>query len=167
LPATAAYVVAVAVGLAVILWVGSRAGKTHKAASPRFVRPIPIVAQGGVAGHAAVIGAPATSRVLAMLELKSALEEDLCRLLDLDQAPPHDILLQKVAAQSLLDAEGLGQLKQLLLRMANVETIVLARRGSPVERVRDREVLAAAKTVKNLLREAEAAKLSVREKAAS
>jgi hypothetical protein len=88
-------------------------------------------------------------------------------MLDLEQAPPHDILLQKVAAHGFLDAEGLRQLKQLLLRMANVETIVLARRGSPVERVRDREVLAAAKTVKNLLRAAEAAKHAVRERAAS
>ena len=54
----------------------ARAGRTS-AAVPRFVRRVPPAAQGGVAGHAAVIAAPGTSRVLAMLELKSALEEDL------------------------------------------------------------------------------------------
>jgi hypothetical protein len=156
LPSTAAYLMAVAVGLAVILWVGSRAAKTHRAVPPRFVRSIPIVAQGGVAGHAAVIGAPSTSRVLAMLELKSALEEDLCGLLDLEQAPPHDVLLQKVRSAGLLDEEGLRVLKQLLLRMANVETIVLSRRGSALERIRDREVLATAAMVRNLLQAAHA-----------
>lgn len=153
-PAWLAYLIAGAVGLAVILWVGARAGKTHKPVPPRFVRKIPIVAQGGVAGHAAVIGAQQTSRVLAMLELKSALEEDLCGLLDLDAAPSHDVLLKKVAVRGLLDAEGLRVLRRLLLRMANVEMIVLARRGTALERIRDREVIQTATTVKNILQTA-------------
>ena len=53
-------------------------------------------AQGGVAGHAAVIAAPGTSRVLAMLELKSALEEELSTRLGLDRPPPHDELVARV-----------------------------------------------------------------------
>ena len=51
-----AYLVALAVGLGVVVWTSSRAGRTHKAVVPRFVRPMPARAQGGVAGHAAVIG---------------------------------------------------------------------------------------------------------------
>ena len=154
LSATATYILAVVLGLAVVLWVGSRAGRTHRAAPPRFVRPIAIVAQGGVAGHAAVIGAPSTSRVLAMLEMKSALEEDLCGMLDLDQAPPHDVLVQKVREAGLLGADGLHTLKALLLRMAKVETTVLAARGVASKSeagIRDREVIATAKAVKSIL----------------
>ena len=88
-----AYLLAVIVGLGIVMWTGSRAGRTHKAAPPRFTRPIPLAAQGGVAGHAAVIGGHGTSRLLAMLELKSALEEDLCSALGLEENPGHEELV--------------------------------------------------------------------------
>jgi hypothetical protein len=148
LPATLAYIVAVIVGLAIVIWVGTRAGKTHKPTPPRFTRTIPLVAQGGVAGHAAVIGAPATSRVLAMLELKSALEEDLCGLLDLDQHPGAEALISRAASSRLLEQRELSQLKALLVRMANVETLVIARRPAAI---RDGEVVAAAAAVRHIL----------------
>jgi hypothetical protein len=175
LPAAAAYAVAIAVALGLVLWVGSRAGKTHRASPPRFVRPIPLVAQGGVAGHAAVIASPATSRVLAMLELKSALEEDLAHLLGLDRPgfhegdavmPGHEELLRKVGEARLLDEDGMRALKQLLLRMANVETILLSRRGSALDKIRDREVIATAKAVQRILAEAHRAAAHAKEKAA-
>jgi hypothetical protein len=158
MPSTLAYLAAVAVGLAVVLWVGSRAGKPHKATPPRFVRPVPLVSQGGVAGHAAVIGAPPTSRVLAMLELKSALEEDLCGLLDLDHAPAADVLQSKLREGGLLDEERLRVLRRLLLRMADVETMVISRRAPGLDRVRDREVVQASRLVGDLLGAAHAAK---------
>jgi hypothetical protein len=167
MPSTLAYFVAVAVGLAVVLWVGSRAGKPHKPSPPRFVRKVPLVAQGGVAGHAAVIGAPPTSRVLAMLELKSALEEDLCGLLDLDQAPGADVLMKKLAAAGLLDEERLRVLRRLLLRMANVETMVMSRRAPGLSRVRDREVVQASRQVADLLGAAHAAAAGRAERAAA
>src|SRR5262249_36826153 len=71
LPSALAWSAAIALGLALVIWVGSRAGRLHKPVVPRFVRRIPAVAQGGVAGHAAVIAAPQTTRILAVLELKS------------------------------------------------------------------------------------------------
>ncbi|MBN9159337.1 MAG: DUF4350 domain-containing protein, partial [Myxococcales bacterium] len=80
LPSILAWSASIALGLALVVWVGSRAGRLHKPIVPRFVRRVPAVAQGGVAGHAAVIGAPQTTRVLAVLELKSALEEQLTTL---------------------------------------------------------------------------------------
>ena len=81
------YVVALAVGVGIIVWTGARAGRTHKHTAPRFTRTVPVVAQGGIAGHAAVLGAPGTSRALAILELKSALEEELATRLGLERAP--------------------------------------------------------------------------------
>ena len=158
MPSGTAYAFAVAVGLGVIVWVGSRAGRLHKASTPRFTRRIPLAAQGGVAGHAAVIAAPQTSRVLAVLELKSELEEDLCKTLGLDQNPGHEALVGLIAARRLLDAEGLRSLKALLLRMASAETMVLSQRANAMPPFRDREVLAVARTVKQML-------LAVHEKA--
>jgi hypothetical protein len=156
-PSAIAYALAVALGLALVVWVGSRAGRLHKPVTPRFVRKTPSVAQGGVAGHAAVIAAPQTSRVLAILELKSALEEQLTSILGLPKVPGHQDLLTQVAARGLLDTEGVHTLRRLLLRMSNVETMVVFQRsGGMVQPIRDNEVVSIARTVKELLQSAEA-----------
>jgi hypothetical protein len=152
MPSWLAYGLAVAVGLALVVWVGSRAGRLHKPITPRFVRKTPAVAQGGVAGHAAVIAAPQTSRVLAVLELKSALEEQLTSILGLPKVPGHTELMAQVEARGLLDAEGVVALRRLLLRMSNVETMVVFQRsGGMVQPIRDNEVVSIARTVKQLL----------------
>ena len=156
-PSWLAYAVACALGLALVIWVGSRAGRLHKPVTPRFVRKTPAVAQGGVAGHAAVIAAPQTSRVLAVLELKSALEEQLTAILGLSKVPGHTELLSQVGARGLLDSEGVVALRRLLLRMSNVETMVVFQRsGGIVQPIRDNEVVSIARTVKQLLEAAEA-----------
>ena len=152
LPSVLAYSAAVALGLALVIWVGSRAGRVHKPIVPRVVRNVPAVAQGGVAGHAAVIGAPQTTRVLAILELKSALEEQLTTLLGLSKVPGHQDLLSQISTRGLLDAEGVHALRRVLLRMSNVETMVVFQRsGGMVQSVRDHEVVTIARTVKQLL----------------
>jgi hypothetical protein len=152
LPPSVAYAAAIAVGLALVVWVGARAGKLHRPTSPRFARRIPTVAQGGLAGHAAVLAAPQTSRVLAVLELKAALEEELCALLGLEKTPAHDRLLAEIAEKSVLDAEGLHTLRRLLLRMSTVETMVVFQRsGGMAQGVRDAEVLSIASTVQAVL----------------
>lgn len=151
-PAALAYALAVAIGLALVVWVGSRAGRLHKPIVPRFVRRVPAVAQGGVAGHAAVIAAPATSRILAVLELKSALEEQLTSIMGLAKVPPHKDMLEAVERRGLLDAEGVHTLRRLLLRMSNVETMVVFQRsGGMVQAIRDNEVVSIAKTVRQIL----------------
>jgi hypothetical protein len=151
MPAGMAYGLAIAVGLGVVVWIGSRAGRTHKGSIPRFTRSIPLAGQGGVAGHAAVIGAPNTSRVLAVLELKSALEEDICQSLGLDENPGHVAIVALLGERGLLDAEGVRSLKALLLRMASIETMVLSQRASAMPPIRDREVLAVSRAVKSIL----------------
>lgn len=162
LPSTIAYPLAIAIGLALVVWVGSRAGRLHKPVTPRFVRKTPAVAQGGVAGHAAVIAAPQTSRVLAVLELKSALEEQLTSILGLSKVPGHTELMAQVTSRRLLDAEGVVALRRLLLRMSNVETMVVFQRsGGMVQPIRDNEVVSIARTVKQLLDAAAASQATV------
>ncbi|MBX3234059.1 MAG: DUF4350 domain-containing protein [Labilithrix sp.] len=152
LPAILAWSASIALGLALVVWVGSRAGRLHKPLVPRFTRRVPAVAQGGVAGHAAVIGAPQTTRVLAILELKSALEEQMAQVLGLTKVPGHQELLTQIGERNLLDAEGMIALRKLLLRMANVETMVVFQRsGGMVQSVRDQEVVSIARSVKQLV----------------
>jgi hypothetical protein len=152
MPSLAAYLVALAVGLGVVVWTSARAGRPHKAVVPRFVRGVPAVAQGGVAGHAAIIAAPGTSRVLAMLELKSALEEDLSTRLGLDRPPSHEELVAKVRAAGLLDETHVASLARLLAHLSRIEALLLMRRRGSVERVGDADVMAVAARVHELLR---------------
>jgi hypothetical protein len=148
---TAAYILAVFLGLGTILWIGQRAGRLHKPVAPRLTRPIPLVAQGGLAGHAAVVAAPTTSRVLAMMELKSALVEELCMVLGLEERPMEEAILAELRQRGLLDAEGLHKLRQLLLRLSNIETMVLSQRAAAMQPIRDREVLYVANAAKGIL----------------
>jgi hypothetical protein len=151
MPPLAAYLIALAVGLGVVVWASARAGRTHRAVTPRFVRRVPTVAQGGVAGHAAIIAAPGTSRVLAILELKSALEEDLATRLGLDRPPPHDELVKRALAEGLLDAEHTAALAKLLANLTRVENLLVMRRRGAVGRVRDADVVAFAERVRDVL----------------
>jgi hypothetical protein len=150
-PPLVAYVTAVAVGLGLIVWIGSRAGRPHVPASPRYTRSIPLVAQGGMAGHVAVISAPGTSRVLAMLEVKSALEDDLCEVLGLERNPGHEELVKELGKRRLLDDRERAELRALLLVLARTETLVLSRRGSSLGAVRDGEVVEAARVARRIV----------------
>ncbi len=149
-----AYASAALVSLGIGLWIWRNAGRTHDPVPPRFTRAIPLAAQGGVAGHAAVLGAPKTARALAMLEMKSALEDEFSDLLGLEKAPGHDILAAKVASAGLLDPQHVTELKALLLRMANIETMVLSRQASGFGKIQDSEVVVTAKTIRGLLESA-------------
>lgn len=156
MPAILTWAAAAALGLALVVWVGSRAGRLHKPTTPRFVRRVQAAAQGGVAGHAAVIGAPQTTRVLAILELKSALEEQLTTMLGLPKVPGQTELLEQISRRALLGAEGMHTLRKVLLRMSNVETMVVFQRsGGMVQSIRDAEVISISRTVKALIAEAE------------
>ncbi len=147
------YVAALAVGIGILVWTGARAGKTHQHSAPRFTRKIPVVAHGGVAGHAAVLGAPGTSRALAILELKSALEEELATRLGLDRAPPPEQLVARLRAARLLDESGARALSRLFATMARVEPKIGRGAGGPAllrDRPTDAEALAVAADVRDV-----------------
>jgi hypothetical protein len=153
MPPIAVYVAALAMALGVVVWTSVRVGRMHKPISPRFVRPVPAVLQGGVAGHAAGLGSPNTSRALAMVELKSALEEQLATRLGLDRVPAHDELVAKVRAASLLDDDHMRSLSCLLADLRHIEAIVTrpARARGSIERFHDAKVIAMATRVRAVL----------------
>jgi hypothetical protein len=152
LPPAITYFAAVVVGLGIISWTGLRVGKTHRPVPPRFARPIPTVAHGGIAGHAAILGSPGTSRTLAMLELKSALEEELATRLGLDRAPSTDELVAKVRSAGLLDEERVRSLSRLLAQLGRVEAVFAHVGGQErMQRIGDAQVIAVAKRLRDVL----------------
>ena len=140
-PPLVAYLAAGFGALAVGFWVWTRASRVHRAATPRYVKAIPVAVQGGVAGHAAVIAAKGTTRALAVLEIKTSLEEELCAALEIEHAPAPNELAQRAVAANLLTDGTARTLRQLLAYMGQVETLVLSRRADAMRRVRDADVV--------------------------
>jgi len=134
--------------LATLLWLTLSAARAYRRAPPRFARAAPLVAQGGVAGRAAVLAAPSTHRALALLELKSALEEVTASRLGLDLPVSAPTLIEAVRRSGALDEPGLKAMKQMLFTMGMVETSVAA--GKPI-RVRERDLKAAAAQVHDII----------------
>jgi len=151
MPPSASYLAAVLMGLSVVLWTGTRAGRTHKPKLPRFVRPIPVAVQGGIAGRAASLCAPGASRVVALLELKNALEEQLAVRLELERAVPHGELVAKARMRGLLGEESAQELSALFARLNVLEGMALRGRRAPPWRLRPREVKRLAQRVRDLV----------------
>jgi hypothetical protein len=146
-----AHLLAAFLGLGVVLWIGSRAGRPYKIAEPRLSRAVPLLAQGGSAGRAAVLGARGATRDRAMLEIGKALEEDLALVLGLDRVPAHEVLFQKLEAAKLLHGESLEAVRDLLARVAHIDTLTRAGRTHALRGVRDAEVVSTAKVAFRIL----------------
>jgi hypothetical protein len=140
--------VAALVAFGIGIWTTTVASRIYRRRLPSFARPVPLVAQGGVAGRAAVLIADSTPRALAVLELKSALEEGIAHELGFTEGVPTSALLDAVRRRRALDEESQRALKGALLEMANIETAVLARQPRDVKR---EEFLRLARLVARLL----------------
>jgi hypothetical protein len=123
LPPLAAYIVALLVGAGVVVWASRRAGRTHRPSAPRFVRPVPVAEQGGVAGHAAALAAevasPSRSLTRVAQEIKSALEEQIAVRLDAvrvdtDRRIPDGTLVANVEARGWLGKTDAAALVRVL-----------------------------------------------------
>ena len=130
LPELLAVLLAALAGIGGVAWTLLTATRTYRRASPRYATGQPLVGQGGVAGRAAVLGAPSTHRALTVLELKSALEEGLVHRLALPPGASAERILEEIHRQNALSQPSSVQLKRLLSEMSTVERAVLA--GQPI-----------------------------------
>ena len=131
-PGWAHVLLAAAAALGVASWVARASARPYRSPLPRYARPTPLVAQGGVAGRFAVLAAPSSPRSLALLELKSALYEALRHKLDFAVEPPPDALAKMALRAGTLDESAYSALKDLLRKMAAVEAAVVAGRPANV-----------------------------------
>lgn len=113
------------VALAGVVWMGMVATRSYKRLAPRYARPTPLVAQGGVAGRAAVLAAPTTHRALAMLELRAGLCERLAERVELPLASSGPQLLVELQRRGISEPT-LQELRQLLAELARVGDAVAA-----------------------------------------
>jgi hypothetical protein len=121
------------VALGVGIWTTTVASRVYRRRLPSFARPVPLVAQGGMAGRAAVLAAQSTPYSLVVLELKSALEEGLAHELGFGRVSSAR-LLEEIMSKRALDERAFRALKGILLEMARVETLVAAGQSRKVKR---------------------------------
>jgi len=141
---TLAALVAFGVGV----WTTTVSSRMYRRRQPSFTRPVPVVAQGGTAGRIALLSAASTPPSLAVLEVKSALEEGLAQELGLAAGTPAVRLLDEVRRKRALDEPRYRALKDLFLEMSNIETLVAARQP---ERMKRAEVIRLAREAFDLL----------------
>jgi hypothetical protein len=126
-------VVAALAALSLALFAARGLVRLYEVRLPRFARPPPLAAQGGVAGRVAVLGAT-SSAALAILELRSALAEALAQRLGASPLRPLEELVTQARRAGELPAaleERLGGLGDLLRR---AEQAVLAQQPLRVSR---------------------------------
>ncbi len=148
LPPTATYIAAVGMGLGIILWASSRAGRTYKESVPRFVRPIPVAAQGGFAGKMASL--VSRSPRPALVELRRALEEQIGIRLGLDRPASHRELVARLRARGML---GVSVAQDLDLIFATLRLAGDAPKGQWMrpKRLKRAEIVALVERSRNLL----------------
>jgi len=148
LPEGLAVLLAALITLGSAAWIAAVSTRLYRRSSPRHATETPLVAQGGAAGRAAVLSAPTTHPALALLELKSALEEGFAERLGLPLASAGRALLEEIEQRGLLDRNDRDRFARILSEMNAVEAKVAA--SQPL-RVRQRDVLRAHRDVTDLL----------------
>ena len=138
------------VAFGVGVWTTTVSSRVYRRRLPSFARPVPLVAQGGTAGRIAVLNAASTPPALAVLELKNALEEGIAHLLGLKSRVASGQLIEAVRQKRALDERGVRALKEILLEMANVETLVAAGQS---RRVKKADMIRLSRVVFDLLRQ--------------
>jgi hypothetical protein len=151
LPSWAFWLFALLAVLGIAAWVARSAGRPYKSPQPRFARPQPLVAQGGVAGRFALLSAPSSPPGLLLLELKSAFVEALTHKLGSPLDHSNDALVAAASRAGGLDDKGRSALKEVLVAMQKAEASVVAGRPANVSRAALRN---AADVVREVLRAA-------------
>ncbi len=121
LPPRVVWLLVLAASIAVVGAVWRISGKVYERPSPRYAASPARVAQGGVAGRAAVLAAPSTSRALVVLELKNGIEEFLKWRLRLPRRTAAHEILATVEQRGLLDVVSSRKLGSLFQQMLAVE----------------------------------------------
>jgi hypothetical protein len=142
LPEPLALLLAALAAGGVSLWAVSAAMRRYRRALPRYARPTPLVAQGGLAGRAAVLSAGGTHRALAVLELKAAIEEATRERLGLPVTASSEEIVAEIDRQGALSRRSSDSLGELFREMAKVEAAVtrtepIRIRGKSIRRMHD------------------------------
>ena len=103
---------------------------------PRYALAPLLVAQGGLAGRAAVLSAPTTDPALVLLELRSALAEALAQRLDMSRLASPEQIVAELAKKPLFDATRVREIAELFRALAEGQAPLLARKRLKLDKER-------------------------------
>jgi len=136
LPTAFSLAFAVLAAAGVLAWALTHTVRLYRKSVPRYALAPPLVAQGGLAGRAAVLGAPTTDPVLVVLELRAALVDALCQRLALVRLSSTDQILAEAGRQRLFDAARVAELSELFREFARAQGSILS--GTRFKKARER-----------------------------
>ncbi len=131
----------------VAAWVARTSWRSYRTPVPRYAQTTPWVGRGGAAGRFAMLAAPSSPRSLVLLELKSALVENVSERFGLGPNAGSAAVLAAVR-ENVGDPGLAARLERILERMARAESAVLAHTEA---RVAESEVEQAARVLDDVL----------------
>lgn len=131
IPATVAWGLASLLGVFGLWWISQNALKGFRSNTPRFASPLPLLAQGGLPGRAAVLSAPSTDRALTVAELDGLLKDELCARASLPFGSTPEAALTVLEGRGLTPAVA-ARVKELLTAARRAEGPILRRQPSRI-----------------------------------
>jgi len=128
LPSALSLALAVLAGSGALAWAIHYSSRRYRRSVPRYALAPLLVAQGGLAGRAAVLSAPTTDPALVLLELRAALSEALAQRLDLSRLASPEQIIAELAKRPLFDAARVREIGELFRALAEGQAPILARR---------------------------------------
>jgi hypothetical protein len=134
LPGTLSLSLAVLAASGALAWAVNYSSRRYRRSVPRYALAPLLVAQGGLAGRAAVLSATTTDSALVLLELRSALSEALAQRLGLSRLASPEQIIAELAKRPLFDAERVRQIGELFRALAAGQAPILARKRSKLSK---------------------------------
>ncbi len=128
LPGTLALALAVLASGGALAWALSFSSRLYRRSVPRYALAPLMVAQGGLAGRAAVLSAPTTDPALVMLELRAALSEALAQRLGLSRLASPQQILAELQKNPVVGGARARELEALFKELGEAQRSILSRK---------------------------------------
>jgi uncharacterized protein DUF4350 len=128
LPGTLSVALAVLAAGGALTWAANYSFRRYRRSVPRYALAPLLLAQGGLAGRAAVLSAPTTDAALVLLELRSALSEALAHRLGLSRLASPEQIIAELGTKPLFEPARVREIDELFRALAEGQAPILARK---------------------------------------
>jgi hypothetical protein len=128
LPRILALSLAVLASAGALSWAIHFSARRYQRSVPRYALAPLLIAQGGLAGRAAVLSAPSTDPALVLLELRAALSEALSQRLGLPRLASPEQIMAELARRGLFDAARVREISEAFRALGQAQGPLLARK---------------------------------------
>jgi len=128
LPSSLSLALAVLASSGALLWAINYSSRRYRRSVPRYALAPPLLAQGGLAGRAAVLSAATTDPALVLLELRAAMSEALAHRLGMSRLASPEQVVAELAKRHTFDAARVREIAELFKALGEGQAPILARK---------------------------------------